>query len=372
MNWLYLITILISSGITIALTPSIIGFAGNRQLYDNPDHRKQHKKPIAPLGGIAIFVAFWLTLSLIDLQETGVNLAALMSGSLLLFVVNIKDDLDGIRAWKRLCYQIVTVLICLAVAIPTLSMVSHLPLYYSSLLMGLIFLAFLTNVNAYNMIDGINGLAGTLGFVAALTYAVLFGLQGNEPMVMVSMSLAGGIIGFLYFNFGVAKIFMGDNGATFIGLILAVFGLLYTMSPAGVPLEDTFTATWWGRFGVSLAISCVPIFDLLMVSIRRIVNGKHPFAPDRTHIHHLLSNLGIDHRRICIFLGIWTIVMTSLAYVFSLAGILILPLLLLLGALPYVGIRIYAPQHKINTSETKIKSGNERTHPASKQLKSVS
>ena len=136
-------------------------------------------------------------------------------------------------------------------------------------------------INAYNLVDGINGLAGSLGMLSSIVLGIFFLIRGEVFWALIAFNLAASIFAFLQFNFGKASIFMGDNGSTFIGLTIGVLAFqLLNSSPGIVP-----------NLPLVLSIIAVPVFDLLRVFATRISKGKTPFAGDRTHIHHYALSL---------------------------------------------------------------------------------
>ena len=156
--------------------------------------------------------------------------------------------------------------------------------------------------NAFNLIDGIDGLAGGLGFMSLVTLGIFLTISKDLNYAMIAFALAGALLGFLYFNFNPAKIFMGDTGSLVLGFVIAVLcvqlmkvNALYT-API-VPNIYVFT----------LGIVMIPVFDTLRVFGTRIWKGRSPFSADKTHIHHLLTNKSFTHgfaaRLICVFHG---------------------------------------------------------------------
>jgi UDP-N-acetylmuramyl pentapeptide phosphotransferase/UDP-N-acetylglucosamine-1-phosphate transferase len=156
--------------------------------------------------------------------------------------------------------------------------------------------------NAFNLIDGIDGLAGGLGFMSLVTLGIFLTISKDLNYAMIAFALAGALLGFLYFNFNPARIFMGDTGSLVLGFVIAVLcvqlmkvNTLYT-TPV-VPNIYVFT----------LGIVMIPVFDTLRVFGTRIWKGRSPFSADKTHIHHLLTNKGYSHgfaaRIICVVHG---------------------------------------------------------------------
>ena len=149
-------------------------------------------------------------------------------------------------------------------------------------------------VNAFNLIDGVDGLAGSIGLIAASAFGIWFYMAGDKPMAVLASALAGGLLGFLWFNFSPAKIFMGDSGSLVIGMFFAVMSIRlieFDQSKLFAPLSDI------SRPVFTMAVLIFPLFDTLRVFIIRAVKGISPFTADRNHLHHRLLDLGLNHRQ---------------------------------------------------------------------------
>ncbi|MEO1257479.1 MAG: MraY family glycosyltransferase [Bacteroidota bacterium] len=330
----------VALGISILFTLSIIDLAKKLELFDANNNLKRHLEKVCSLGGIAIFAAFWIATCLVSgLEGTGIA-NYLFVGSFILFLTGVRDDLVGIPALKRLLIQIGVASMMFVGGIrldylPGFDM--ELPLWSSYFLT--IFLIGAV-VNAYNFIDGINGLSGGLAVISALTFAILFYFSGLEQFAAMSLALAGAISGFLWFNFGTAKIFMGDNGSTFIGIMLSFFAITFFQNHAlaGGPIE-------WQPV-IVLAILVVPIADMVKVVCSRMLRGESPFHGDRTHIHHLLLKRGFGPERICLLLYSWSIGIFLFSVSFLSQNIVIGTMVLaLLSGVPYLVINLMAKAH---------------------------
>jgi UDP-N-acetylmuramyl pentapeptide phosphotransferase/UDP-N-acetylglucosamine-1-phosphate transferase len=144
--------------------------------------------------------------------------------------------------------------------------------------------------NAFNLIDGIDGLAGGLGFMSLVTLGFFLTMNGDINTALIAFALAGGILAFLYFNFNPAKIFMGDTGSLLLGFVTAVLCIRLIQVNDAVPNPVLPHAPVF-----VLGIVLIPVFDTLRVFGTRIWKGHSPFTADRTHIHHLLTNQGFSH-----------------------------------------------------------------------------
>ena len=149
-------------------------------------------------------------------------------------------------------------------------------------------------VNAFNLIDGIDGLAGSLGVIMSLTFAFLFYHAGDTGWVIVSMALAGSLVGFLIHNVSPARIFMGDSGSLMIGFLSAVAAIHLLKIVSSGPIDLGFVLVTSAP-ALVVAILIIPLFDTLRVFAMRLFKGQSPFVADRNHLHHRLLFVGLNH-----------------------------------------------------------------------------
>jgi len=301
----YLFIVIISILITSFAIPSILHVARFRHLYDDLGHfRKTHDHGIPRLGGVAIFVGFTITSLLFCMTDQSLPINYLLTGCIILFAMGLKDDLSGVNSSTKFTIQFVvcTILVVLG-NIRLTSMygvfgIYDLPYFLS---IGLSILIIMMIVNAFNLIDGIDGLAATTGIIASSAFGALFIYIGQYELAAVSFAMTGAIVGFLRFNITPAKIFMGDTGSLLIGLISAVMAIKFMeVNKAGVaaPSHEIYSVP-----ALTFAILIGPIFDTLRVFIIRIASGVSPFAADRNHIHHRMLRLGFNHLQTTLILA---------------------------------------------------------------------
>ena len=290
-----LISILLALAGALALIPMIISWAKNNQIIDPNDERKCHKEQVCSLGGMAI----WPTVLLVSLLMGYIGLY-LFGGMLLLWLVSLIDDLsDNVTPYLRLLVQIVAAMLAFMEGVQlnaSWAIWINMPL-------TVLFIVWV--VNAFNFIDGINGLAGSLGVVASIAIGGALFLEGSVNAAIFSFMMAGSLLAFLRFNFGhQARIFMGDNGSAVLGMALAVQCLQLTGVADGF---DNYLL-------VVLAVIGIPFFDLLRVVLIRISQYKSPFSPDRNHIHHFLVDYDISAPSSSILIVGWqlTLLLSSL------------------------------------------------------------
>lgn len=270
-----------------------------KHLFDIPsESRKIHIHKTPNLGGVAVYSSFVLIFALFSSFYGSIpHVEFLIAATLILFFTGITDDLVGMNPYKKLVSQIVCALL---VAIFTEYRITNLYGIFSiaeipvlpGIILTTIFITFLTN--AYNLIDGINWLAGTLGIVSFGALSILFRLQGDTGFFLLCLTLCGCLSAFLFFNKTPAKIFLGDSGSLMIGFLTAIFSLRYLeLASTNPPASDWIIST--NAPAIVMAIVIIPVIDTTRVFILRILKKKSPFTADRNHLHHLVLDRGFSH-----------------------------------------------------------------------------
>jgi len=299
----YIFIVAFSIAITAFAIPSILHVARFRHLYDDLGHfRKTHDHGIPRLGGVAIFVGFTTTSLLFCMTDKSLPINYLLTGCIMIFAMGLKDDLSGVNSSTKFIIQFIVCAILVVLGnIRLTSLYGVFGIYDLSyfLSVGLSILIILMIVNAFNLIDGIDGLAAATGIVANGTFAALFIYIRQYELAAVSLAMAGAIIGFLRFNITPAKIFMGDTGSLLIGLISAVMALKFMET--GKIINGKAPEIYCVP-ALTFAVLIGPIFDTARVFIIRIASGLSPFAADRNHIHHRMLKLGFNHIQTTIIL----------------------------------------------------------------------
>lgn len=308
----------IALGVSIFTIGSVIVVSKLKRLFDEPsENRKIHLFKIPNLGGVGIFISFIFSASLFNISSNISYFSPLISSSILIFAVGLKDDLIKVEPSKKLLAQVIAAFIMAYFS--DLRITSFYGLFgienlsYPVSLIVTIFISVYI-YNAINLIDGVDGLAGGLTLIASLSLALFFFIIGSTSDAMLAICLAGSIIGFLYYNITPAKTFMGDSGSLFTGLILSI--LLFRFCAINDIQKYSF------KSGPALAVSIIliPLFDTLRVFVLRILNGKSPFAADSNHIHHRLLNMGFNHMQTSSILIFANVVIIVLAYIFQPIG----------------------------------------------------
>jgi UDP-GlcNAc:undecaprenyl-phosphate GlcNAc-1-phosphate transferase len=293
----------ISAGAAALLTPRARDWARRRGLLDHAhSSRKIHGRPVPRIGGVAIVAAFFaplLGLLFVDgavarLFRAGPHqVVALFVGGLAIAALGVYDDLRGADARKKLAVQLAVgaFMFAMGFRVERVGIPFDGSIELGALSLPVTMLWFAGVVNAMNLIDGLDGLAGGVAFIGlGSTFAVAV-LAGDPLMMLFSAALAGAVLGFLFYNFNPASIFMGDSGSMFLGFVLAA---------ASVQTNQKSTAA------VAMVAPVValglPIGDTLLAMVRRLLRGRPVFQADREHIHHLLLARGFSQRGACLVL----------------------------------------------------------------------
>jgi UDP-GlcNAc:undecaprenyl-phosphate/decaprenyl-phosphate GlcNAc-1-phosphate transferase len=321
--------------LTYLIIPIIIRIAKERRLYDAPNERSAHIEPTPSLGGIAIFAGTVCAIVLWTPMEAFGVLQYILAAFILIFLIGILDDLAPISPTKKLSGQLlVSIILAYKADVRITSLfgllgVHELPEMTS---FALSIVAIVGIINAFNLIDGINGLAGSIGLWACVLWGSWFAFTDSPAMAVLAFSLAGAIVAFLKYNFTPAKIFMGDTGSLFIGMVCAVLAIKFI--DMNMPTLPEMPMRFNAAPIVAIGVLIFPLFDTIRVFAKRIIQGKSPFSPDRNHIHHLLLNIGCSHTQATVILVGISIVFTAISL--SLHDIGTVPLLLLLIGLAWL------------------------------------
>lgn len=305
---LTLSTCLLGSFLCTYLTiPKIIGVVTYKRLMDNPNERSSHTGKIPSLGGIAFFMVTLMGFYFLQRYDHSEMTMALIPGLLILFITGLKDDLVVLGPITKLGAQFAAIsFVLLDPAFQIRSLNNFMGIENISLYISIPLAAFvmLFIINAFNLIDGIDGLASMVGIVIFGVYSLVFYALHLYFFLGVSLLIIGSLVAFLRYNLsGTKKIFMGDTGSLIIGFLIAaatirIFGLEPELLQK-LPLQLENMPL------VAMAILIVPVFDTARVFTVRLINGKRPFTADRNHIHHILMDyFKFSHRRTSIILGV--------------------------------------------------------------------
>ena len=340
--YLGIIAVLISYVLATKMFPAIICLANEKDLMAAPGERSMHTKKTPNLGGVGIFIAFSLSIMILgglkSFETLQVNhLLLLLASVTIMFFLGVKDDLIGISPRKKLVGQAMAaalIILCTDVRIYSLEGlfgIWELP-YFVSVLVSLFVFVFI--INAFNLIDGIDGLAGTTAILASLTFGFFFMLYGNFFLMLVSFILVGALLAFLRFNFSEEnKLFMGDSGSLFIGFLLIFQSIEFlAIQPAGYVW---FTVP--NKIVLVLSILSFPILDTIRVFIIRISQRRSPFSADKNHIHHRLMDLGLSQKQGTFIVALANTFVITIAFVIGSLNIH-LQLLIIGVVVPILGL----------------------------------
>ena len=315
--------------ITWYYLPKVLKVVNERHLGDRPGRHKIHKKETPTLGGIGIFAGFIFGF-LMGINGYMPGVSYFTAGAMLLFFIGVKDDLVYINPWKKLGAEVgAALIIAMFTDIHFTNLhgflgILSLPVWAYYLITVFIIVLI---INALNLIDGIDGLAASIGIIASLFFGVWFFLSNDYGYTIMAAALLGALLVFLGFNItdGPKKIFMGDTGSLVIGFILAVLAIRFNeIDAAGKSFYDLKSTP-----SVSIAVLIIPLFDTLRVIILRFRNHQSFFVADNRHIHHMMLRAGFSHRRATLYISLFNILMIAIALLLDGIGILWLGLILL-------------------------------------------
>jgi UDP-GlcNAc:undecaprenyl-phosphate/decaprenyl-phosphate GlcNAc-1-phosphate transferase len=294
----FLVSFILATVVSAVLTPFVRRLAMKLGAVSNPGGRNVNERTIPRLGGIAIFVACFTPLAGMFFANSAIasamraewpKLLGLGIGGAAMCAVGVLDDTRRVRALYKLYVQIAVSVVAFACGYRIEAIA--LPLI-GTLQMGIFALPVTTLwivgiVNAINLIDGLDGLAGGVVFFAAVTNFVVAYVTGAQLVGAVMASTLGAVLGFLFFNFNPARIFMGDSGSYFLGFVLAAMSLAGSSQKASTAVSLLVPVLALG----------LPIVDTLFSMTRRVLEKRSIFSPDKGHIHHRLLEMGFTHRR---------------------------------------------------------------------------
>jgi UDP-GlcNAc:undecaprenyl-phosphate GlcNAc-1-phosphate transferase len=306
LRWGYLFLIAMSA--VFLLAPASAWLAVRIGAIDVPDARKVHSSQVPRIGGLAVYLAFMA--AVVRNQQFSTGIYGMLIGGTMILVLGFFDDWKGLSAGTRLFWQAAAALVVTFFGL-RISLPSALP--FGQLVSTALSVAWLVGiVNAFNFMDGIDGLASTMGAVCALLFLGIGWNSSQYPLSFVSAALAGACVGFLRMNWRPARVFLGDSGSTFIGFILGCLALYGTWA-TGNPAVSLSTP---------LLVLGIPIFDIIYTTVSRVRNGSVRNLRQwleytgKDHFHHRLMKLGLGVEQtvgfivllnVCLGLGAWTI-----------------------------------------------------------------
>ena len=329
----YLLAFILAVGVALFVTPLVIVFAAKTGAMDEPDSRKVHKKPIPRIGGLGIYISCMVSMITVmafaDLSgELFMGVVGLIISGTLMMIVGLIDDYKNLPAKVKLLGQIIASAVLVIAFDVRIDFITdpfgdYIYLEWFAIIFWLVGLT-----NTVNLIDGLDGLAAGVSAIAAITI-LLVALEDNILLIAVlTAALAGAAIGFLFYNFNPACIFMGDSGALFLGFMLAGISII-----GAVKCAATIALI------VPILALGLPILDTTFAIVRRWRGGVPIFKPDKGHLHHRLLGLGFTQRQavllmyvISALLGLSAVALTEVSSQIAIFILLVVIVAILYGA----------------------------------------
>ncbi|MBN1972133.1 MAG: undecaprenyl/decaprenyl-phosphate alpha-N-acetylglucosaminyl 1-phosphate transferase [Sedimentisphaerales bacterium] len=296
----------------LIITPAVIMIANKIKAVDYPGVRAVHTRPVPRIGGLVIFLSTMTFIVIVlfvnnsigrAFQSSKTQLITLLCSAAFIFLIGLIDDLKGLSARIKLISELLAVVVlCIAgIKISSIYITKEWVINLGILSCPLTILWIVGITNAVNLSDGLDGLAAGISAIACGVIAIFSVYSGNVIMAIIMLAMLGSLSGFLFFNFNPAKIFMGDCGSLFLGFTIASASVqCSTKSSALVGLALPFLALG------------IPIFDTLFSMLRRSIERRSIFSPDRRHFHHMLIDMGIKQRHVVISIYVMTFLFTGL------------------------------------------------------------
>ncbi|HEY0976158.1 MAG TPA: MraY family glycosyltransferase [Flavobacteriales bacterium] len=332
-NYILLLGFFTAFVVVLFTMPSLIKVARRKHLVDEPkEDRKLHQRSIPTIGGILIFASILFSYSLWFPQarladvgpesylplykEMGLaykDFKFVIATMVLLFFIGVKDDIIGFSPMKKLIGHLIVGYILVVMGdvrirdMHGILSVYELPYWVS---VGFSFFTYLVLVNAFNLIDGVDGLAATIGLISAASYGLWLYWAGDVALSLLAFTLAGALVGFLVFNWNPARIFMGDSGSLIIGAVISVLAMR-------IVDHDVSRLPVWLRTVpaplFAMAAIAYPLVDTFRIFFVRAARGVSPFSADRNHIHHRLMAMGLGHKGTVLALAAYALTLIALS-----------------------------------------------------------
>lgn len=295
--------------------PTILYVAEKKHLMDEPDSRSMHSNRTPTLGGIGIFFSLVVVMTITGAMLNTKVLLLVMGGLTILFFLGLKDDLTVLSARNKFAGQLIAALLLIVftdtriIGFSKILDVDVLP-YWISIFFTLF--VYILIINAYNLIDGVDGLAGSTALLMSVIFSVLFYNSGALSLATISVALIGALLAFLRFNFSRRKkIFMGDTGSMIIGFLLAFFTISF-ISQSQTNIESSY---FRASPALALAMLFYPLLDTFRIFFIRIFILKtNPFKADKHHIHHRFIQAGFTHLQTTLIIVLISLIIVIIAF----------------------------------------------------------
>lgn len=327
---LIILTFLISATIGFIIVPRIVFISKVKKLFDFVDKRKVHTQPIPRLGGVSFLPALLFSVSFVmalryffhaeipeNLSESVLlEMLFLICGFVVLYFIGLADDLVSVNFKYKLMGQVMASVLIIMSGVYVNNFHGFLGIYAVPDIVGYIVTIVLVCfvINAINLIDGIDGLASGLSSIALFSLGIWFWSISLFSYAMLAFAMLGVIVPFFVYNvFGTnLKIFMGDTGSLLIGFLIAFLSAKLCMVSLTINLPYFYSPPIF-----VFSILFIPLFDAARVFIERMRQGKSPFHPDKTHIHHKFLALGFSHRQTMVIILVIASLIIAVNYLLS-------------------------------------------------------
>jgi len=292
--------------LTYIVVPIIIDVAEYKNYVDSPNGRSSHKKTTPTLGGISFFIALIVAFFFLNKWNDSNLSIYIIPGLTILFLTGLKDDIVVLSPVSKLSAQIIASVFLLSNEVMHIHGlngflgIGEIPIIFA---LPICVFIMVTIINAYNLIDGIDGLASTIGGIISIVYAVIFYYLGLFYFSFLCIIVLAMLLAFLRYNLSYKKkIFMGDTGSLIIGFMISIFTIRFlSLTPEKL---DALPFHLDNIPFIVMAVLIIPLFDLARVFTIRLFNKRNPFKPDRKHTHHILIDLGFSHKETSVILGL--------------------------------------------------------------------
>lgn len=347
----------------------VLKIAMMKNIVDNPDARKLQKTPVPVLGGIAVFFGMIVALTVTRLTFDTYSLFAIMGVMTIMLYLGVMDDILSLSPRLRFIVEILVVLLLMfsnKYAINDFQGLWGIHQISDWIAIPLTVIACVGIINAINMIDGVNGLSSGYGIMASAVFGAAFIISDDRDAASLAILSVGALLPFFFHNvFGKkSKMFIGDGGTLLIGTIMSTFviGAINVNSPLAAKVGPNF-----GVIAFVLAVLVIPVFDCIRVMTSRILRKTSPFYPDKTHLHHLLIDMGFSHAGTAfteVMLSVLTITIWWTSYKLGASIDLQLYIVIALGLLFTFGIYTFLRRQEKNNTKLyqALQKFGQRTH----------
>jgi UDP-GlcNAc:undecaprenyl-phosphate GlcNAc-1-phosphate transferase len=297
----YLVIVYVATAFTITFLclPVLIKLLSGWKVFDSPGKHKIHSQYTPSMGGVCILMGAVFA-QLIGLHFADwVQFRFLYITIAMMFITGLRDDILTLTPMQKLIGQLLPIVIIVVFGETTLwsfyGMFSDGVVFPDFLAWAVTIFTVVILTNGYNLIDGLDGLAGTVGAISLICFGTWFYLVGDPIMALISLSFAGALMAFLYFNWEPSRIFMGDTGALVVGLLLSFLAIRFINANYMLPVNNPFR--FMSSVGTATMVIIIPVFDTLRVIILRLRKLQSPFRADKNHLHHQFLKLGFSHAK---------------------------------------------------------------------------